>query len=129
VRRADATRTTFLSPFDSLIWHRDRTRALFGYEVQFEAYVLPARRRYGYYCLAILHRGRIVGRSDLKSDRAAGQLRVRGLWLEPGIDADAGLVEGLAGALKDLARFVGLVAVVVERAEPPELAPRLAERV
>jgi hypothetical protein len=129
VRREDANRTTLLSPFDSLIWHRDRTRALFGYEVHFEAYVVPERRRYGYYCLAILHRGRIVGRSDLKSDRAAGQLRVRGLWLEPGIDADAGLVEGLAGALKDLARFVGLEAVAVERAEPPELAPRLAERV
>ncbi len=59
---ATPTRTTLLSPFDSLIWHRERARALFGYEVSFEAYVLPEKRRYGYYCLAILHRGRLVGR-------------------------------------------------------------------
>jgi hypothetical protein len=129
LRGQGATRTTLLSPFDSLIWHRDRTRALFGYEVCFEAYVVPEKRRYGYYCLAILHRGRIVGRADLKSDRAAGQLRARGLWLEPGVDADEALVEGLAGALRDLARFVGLEAVAVERAEPAGLAPRLAARV
>jgi uncharacterized protein YcaQ len=136
-RRADlaaardgaATRTTLLSPFDSLIWHRDRARALFGYEVHFEAYVLPEKRRYGYYCLAILHRGRIVGRTDLKSDRAAGQLRVRGLWLEPGVEADDGLIDGLAAALRDLAGFVGTGGVGVERAEPAALAPRLAERV
>jgi uncharacterized protein YcaQ len=124
----DAPRTTLLSPFDSLIWHRERARALFDYEVCFEAYVVPEKRRYGYYCLAILHRGRIVGRADLKSDRAAGQLRARGLWLEPGVEVDGGLVGGLAGALKDLARFVGLGAVALERAEPSGLAPRLAEQ-
>jgi uncharacterized protein YcaQ len=128
-QRLRATRTTLLSPFDSLIWHRERARALFGYEVTFEAYVVPERRKYGYYVLAILHRGRIVGRVDLKSDRQAAQLRVRGLWLEPGVEADEGLLDGLAGALKDLARFVGVEAVAVERTEPDGLGPRLAERV
>ena len=128
-QRLRATRTTLLSPFDSLVWHRDRARALFGYEVTFEAYVVPEKRKYGYYVLAVLHHGRIVGRVDLKSDRQAGQLRVRGLWLEPGVEADDDLFDGLAGALKDLARFVKLPAVAVERSEPPELAPRLAARV
>jgi uncharacterized protein YcaQ len=124
-----ATRTTLLSPFDSLIWHRDRARALFDYEVTFEAYVVPERRKFGYYVLAILHRGRIVGRVDLKSDRQAGQLRVRGLWLEPGVEADDDLLDGLAGALGDLARFVKVEGVAVERTEPDGLRPRLAERV
>ena len=77
-------RTTLLTPFDSLIWDRARARALFGYEVCFEAYVVPEKRRYGYYCLAILHRGRLVGRLDPKMDRKERRLTVRALYLEPG---------------------------------------------
>lgn len=122
-------RTTLLSPFDSLIWHRPRARALFGYEVCFEAYVVPEKRRYGYYCLAILHRGRLVGRLDPKFDRANGRLIVRALHLEPGISPDDDLLDGLAGSLRDLAAFLGASAVTVERADPPEAAPLLAERV
>jgi uncharacterized protein len=122
------TRTTFLSPFDSLIWDRARTRALFGYEVCFEAYVVPARRRYGYYCLAILHRGRLVGRLDPKMDRAARRLVVRALYLEPCIEATDDLVDGLAGALYDLARFLGAAEVTIDRSEPQPLGPALAER-
>ena len=86
--RAGATpaRTTLLSPFDSLIWDRARARALFGYEVCFEAYVVPEKRRYGYYCLAILHRGRLVGRLDPKFERRGERrLIVRALHLEPGV--------------------------------------------
>lgn len=106
-------RTTLLSPFDSLIWHRPRARALFDYEVCFEAYVPPPKRRYGYYCLAILHRGRLVGRVDPKMDRAARQLIARAIHLEPGTQVDDGLLAGLAGALRDLARFLGADTVVV----------------
>ena len=122
------TRTTLLSPFDNLIWDRVRTRALFGYEVSFEAYVLPEKRRYGYYCLAILHQGRLVGRVDAKADRAAKTLLARALYLEPGIAADDTLLSGLAGALLDLARFLNLLAVRVGTSDPPDLAPALIER-
>lgn len=125
-KKLRATRTTFLSPFDALIWHRDRARALFDYEVTFEAYIVPEKRKYGYYVLAILHRGRIVGRVDLKSDRRTSQLRVRGLWLEPGVKEDDALVEGVAGALRSLATFVKLPEVAVERTDPAGLAPKLA---
>ena len=126
---APPARTTLLSPFDNLIWHRDRARALFGYEVCFEAYVLPEKRRYGYYCLAILHRGRLVGRLDPKYDRGEAALRVRALYLEPGVAVDDALLGGLAGALGELARFLGARAVLVERAEAPGLAEALRERV
>jgi uncharacterized protein YcaQ len=122
------TRTTLLSPFDSLIWDRARTRALFGYEVCFEAYVVPSRRRYGYYCLAILHRGRLVGRLDPKMNRAERRLIVRALYLEPGIAAIDDLVDGLAGALCDLARFLGATKVTIDRSEPLPVAPSLNER-
>ena len=121
-------RTTLLSPFDSLIWHRERARALFGYEVCFEAYVVPAKRRYGYYCLAILHQGRLVGRVDPKMDRAASELRIRTAYLEPGVEVDDALVEGLANALGDLARFLGARAVRVERSQPEDFAPALRAR-
>ena len=107
-------RTTLLSPFDSLIWDRSRARELFDYEVSFEAYVPPPKRRYGYYCLAILHHGRLVGRLDPKADRARKRLLVRALHLEPNTIVDNVLLEGLAGTLRDLARFLRLETVRIE---------------
>jgi uncharacterized protein len=120
-------RTTLLSPFDDLIWDRVRTRALFGYEVCFEAYVVPLRRRFGYYCLAILHHGRLVGRLDPKMDRAARRLVVRALHLEPHVTVTDELLDGLANALCDLARFLGAAEITVDRSEPAPLAAALRE--
>jgi uncharacterized protein YcaQ len=121
-------RTTLLSPFDSLIWDRARARDLFGYEVCFEAYVVPEKRRYGYYCLAILYNGRLVGRLDPKMDRAAKRLLVRAVYLEPGVKPTAGLLGGVAGALRDLARFLGAETICVERGEPDRVASELNAR-
>jgi uncharacterized protein YcaQ len=122
------TRTTLLSPFDSLIWDRKRARALFGYEVSFEAYVVPEKRRFGYYCLAILHRGALVGRCDLKIERATKRLVAKAVYLEPGVKVRASLVGGLAGALRELGRFLRAETIVVERGEPETLAFALRER-
>ena len=121
-------RTVFLSPFDSMIWDRARARTLFGYEVVFEAYVVPAKRRYGYYSLAILHRGRLVGRLDPKMDRGTGTLIARAVFLEPGVSIDAALVTGIAGALRELGRFLGAKTITVERSEPAKLAERLQRK-
>lgn len=121
-------RTTLLSPFDSLIGDRARTRALFNYEVCFEAYVPPPKRRYGYYCLAILHRARLVGRLDAKLFRGERRLHVHAVYLEPDVAPTADLLDGLAETSRDLARFLGADAVTVERSEPEELAPALRER-
>lgn len=123
------TRTTLLSPFDNLIWDRDRTRAFFDYEVCFEAYVVPEKRRYGYYCLAILHQGQIVGRVDAKAERSDGVLVARAVYLEPGVVPDDALLSGLAGALCDLARFLRLDKVQVERSDPRSLAAALRKRI
>ena len=121
-------RTTLLSPFDAILWDRARARALFGYEVVFEAYVVPEKRRYGYYSLGILHQGRLVGRLDPKMDRETGTLIARAVFLEPGVKVDAALVDGIAGALRDLGRFLGAQTFTVECSEPAKLAERVQRK-
>lgn len=121
-------RTVLLSPFDSLIWDRARARTLFDYEVVFEAYVVPEKRRYGYYSLAILHQGRLVGRLDPKMDRERGTLIARAVFLEPGVAIDTSLVDGIVRALRDLGRFLGAHTIIVERSEPAKLAERLQRK-
>lgn len=119
--------TTLLSPFDNLMWDRARVRDLFGFEYRIEIYTPAAQRRYGYYVMPILHRGRLVGRLDPKADRQSNRLIVRGLYLEPGENPGDHLVEGLAGALDEFAAFHGSAEVTFQGPDAAGLAPRLRE--
>ena len=114
--------TTLLSPFDPLVWDRERGRAVFNFDYTIECYTPAARRRYGYFTLPILRRGALIGRLDPKAHRKAGRFEVIALHLEPGVALSDELVADLAGALRECAAWHRTPEVVVRRSDPPELA-------
>jgi uncharacterized protein YcaQ len=106
------TGRALLCPFDPLIWERDRTERLFGFRYRIEIYVPEPKRVHGYYVFPFLLDGALSGRVDLKSDRAAGVLRVQGAFAEPDVDEPRVAAE-LAGELELMASWLGLDGVVV----------------
>ena len=65
---------TFISPFDNLLWDRQFARRILGFDHLIEVYKPQPERRYGYYVLPLVDRDRVVGRADVRADRAAGRL-------------------------------------------------------
>ena len=110
-RRLDAT--ALLTPFDPVVWFRDRAERLFGFEYRIEIYTPAHKRRYGYYSLPVLVGDDVVGRVDLKSDRPRSTLLVQSAWWEHGRPAHA--AEHLSQELLLAARWQGLERVSVGR--------------
>jgi uncharacterized protein YcaQ len=120
-----AEHATFLSPFDSLWWARGRDEMFWGFRQSLEAYRPAPKRTYGYFCLPILQRGRLIGRFDPKLERKQGRLMLRSLYLEPGIEPDDQLVADVVGAMRDFLRFHQAQEVVIERSTPDVFGAKL----
>jgi len=133
-RRIASRGNTLLSPFDSFLWHRDRTRQLFGFHFLLEVYTPGPKRTHGYYSLPIFHDGQLIGRIDPKAHRRERRLEVRAVHFEPWfargerppaaawgkVDREAALA-GLADSLRSLAAFTGADAVTLGRITPSAL--------
>jgi uncharacterized protein YcaQ len=98
-------RSTLLSPFDKLVYYRDRTEELFGFRFRLEIYVPKAKREYGYFVLPFLHGHELVGRIDPLFDRKTGVLRINAVHWEPGAPKSAR--PALKTAVAELAEWLG----------------------
>jgi uncharacterized protein len=116
--RRGRNRVTLLSPFDSLIWDRKRTRQMFGFEHSLEAYVPKDKRVHGYYTMPLLANGGLAGRVD--PAREGSTLVARKVSLERATAA-----EPMAQALCEAATWVGCDNIRLEQIEPPKHASRL----
>lgn len=99
-----------LSPFDPVVWERDRALRMFGFHYRIEIYTPAPKRVYGYYTLPLLIDDQLVGRIDLKNDRQAKVLRVQSAWREDGAVLD---VDRVVPVLRDLAAWQGCETIAV----------------
>jgi uncharacterized protein YcaQ len=109
-----ASGTALLSPFDNLVFFRDRVERLWDFHYRIEIYVPAPKRVYGYYVLPFLMDGHLVARVDLKTDRSGRRLLVQGAFAEPGVDRVA-VGRALREELELVASWLGLDTVEVKR--------------
>jgi len=114
-----------VSPFDPLLWERDRAERLFGFRYRIEIYVPAHKRTHGYYVLPFLMGDRFAARVDLKADRQEGMLHVLAAYAEEATDR-AAVAEALVPELAALAAWLGLARVKI--AGRGDLAPAVRAR-
>jgi uncharacterized protein YcaQ len=124
-----AQRTTFLSPFDSFFYPKGRDEQLWGFRQVLEAYKPAPQREWGYYCLPILYKDRLVGRLDPRLDRKNGKLHLEALYLEPGIELEHGMISEIALAMKDFMKFHNANELIIEQSRPRALAKSLVSAI
>ncbi len=114
------TKTTFLSPFDNLIWNRGRMEQLWDMYYRLEIYTPAAKRVYGYYNMPILHRGQLVGVMDPSLNRKEKVLTIRALHLQPKVKPTPALAKAIAKTLDEFSLFLGATDWQILQSNPSE---------
>lgn len=117
--------TTLLSPFDPLVSDRGRTRDVFNFDYTMESFLPAKDRKYGYFCLPILHGGKLVGRLDPKAHRKQKKLEIKKIYLEPDVVIDDDLTGSLKSTLAAFTAWHELETLEITDANPPELIEAL----
>ncbi|WMW79531.1 crosslink repair DNA glycosylase YcaQ family protein [Undibacterium cyanobacteriorum] len=120
-----ATHSSLLSPFDPVVWDRKRASDLFAFDYKLECYTPEAKRRYGYFCLPILRRGKLIGRLDAKAHRKQGVMEIKALYLEDGVASSDALAKDLAKTLQAFAAWHQTPSVKIEQCTDKALKKNL----
>jgi uncharacterized protein YcaQ len=115
-----------LSPFDNAVIQRQRARELFAFDYQIECYVPEPLRKFGYFCLPVLYRDRLVGRIDCKAHRAKSSLELKSVHIEQKVDAD--FSELFCQALRSFAAFNNCAQIMVHSAQSSEFLRSIRAR-
>ena len=78
-------RMEFLAPLDPLLWDKTMLAALWDFRYSWEIYAPASKRKYGYYTLPVLWGSDFIGRIEAVADQKEDTLRVKNIWLEPGV--------------------------------------------
>lgn len=116
------THTTLLSPFDPVVWDRERAASLFDFDYRLECYTPEPKRVYGYFVLPILCCGRLIGRLDAKAHRTQGVFEVKSLVAQPGMVWNEAQVLAVSRAIGQCALWHGTPDIKLTRTDPGKLA-------
>lgn len=119
-------RVRILSPFDNAVIQRQRGREIFAFDYQIECYVPEPLRKFGYFCLPILYRDRLVGRIDCKAHRTQLSLEIKSVHIEQKVDAD--FVELFCQALRSFSAFNNCAQILVQSAQSGEFLRSIQAR-
>jgi uncharacterized protein YcaQ len=108
----NASGTALVSPFDPIVWYRDRAERLFNFHYRIELYTPAHKRKFGYYVLPFLHGDTFAGRVCLKADRARSVLLANQCHAEDGC-SEADTAQPLAAELQRMAQWLGLASVEI----------------
>ncbi len=113
-------RTSLLSPFDNLMCDRARTKLFFNFDYSTEIYTPPAKRKYGYYVLPILHGDKLIGRLDPLMDRKKQTLFIKAVHAEPNAPKDKNVSKEIGEKVEELSEFLGAQKTVYSSRKVPK---------
>ncbi|HEY8908572.1 MAG TPA: crosslink repair DNA glycosylase YcaQ family protein, partial [Rhodoferax sp.] len=111
-----------LSPFDPVVWDRERASTLFDFDYRLECYTPEPKRVFGYFVLPILCCGQLIGRLDAKAHRSQGVFEVKSLVAQPGMVWNEAQVLAVSRAIGQCALWHGTPEVKLSRTDPAKLA-------